>query len=125
MTNHIYSRMTQGAPEPVVDMPATILLWTDRNAGTVVHVWTERKHQYVTIQEDRAIRTDKNGLSDSQEYDYKRDPFGRLVMFRREPDGRWREAYRDAVTKKMRIHKYGSGNGLILGRRETYRDPSF
>ena len=38
LVNHLYSRMTVGAPAPVVGMAATTLSWTDRHAATVTKV---------------------------------------------------------------------------------------
>ena len=56
---------------PRVGDGATIVLWTDRIACTVIEVKTPRK---IVIQEDNAIRTDKNGMSKTQEYRYRRAP---------------------------------------------------
>jgi hypothetical protein len=91
--------------EPQVGMGATMLMWTDRNAGTVVRVTPKT----VYVQRDRATRTDSNGMSEHQEYAYEPDPAGAITVFRRTKRG-WRSS---------------SGEYLRIGRRETYRDFSF
>jgi hypothetical protein len=88
---------------------ATILHWTDRTAATVIAVRPGKRPE-IEIQEDRAIRTDGNGLSDQQSYRYERDPAGRThtVSYRR---GAWRVR--------------GSDNGVRFGARDHFWDPSF
>lgn len=119
LVNHLYSRMTNGAPEPTVGMPATLLGWTDRHPGTVV-AWDGKLLQ---IQEDDWQRTDRNGLSESQTYEYTPNPKGSIHLFKVDRSGEWRECYRNEAGRLI-LHK-GCGYGLILGRREAYRDPSF
>lgn len=106
VVNYVMSG-SQGGPVPTVGMPATILLWTDRHAATVVAVSPSGKT--VTVREDRAIRTDRNGLSEIQHYTYTPNPDGALTTFRLGKRG-WRSA---------------GGRGLHLGERAEYRDPSF
>jgi hypothetical protein len=88
---------------------ATILMWSDRKAATVIEV-RPGKRPVVVIQEDSATRTEDRGLSEMQDYRYERNPEGATheVSFRR---GAWRVR--------------GSDNGVRFGDRETYRDPSF
>lgn len=86
---------------PFVGMPATILHWTDRSPATVIAVTACT----VTVQEDKATRIDKNGMSDAQDYSYERDPEGAIKRFHK--------------TKK------GVFKGLLLGHREKYHDYSF
>lgn len=120
--NHIYSRMTKGAPEPEVGMGATILSWTDRRAATVVAVFDERGQAYVTVQEDHAVRIDDNGMSDMQEYRYWRNAQGCEHTFRRDGSGGYDAVQRNPETG--RYNKVGNG-GLIVGKRDQYRDFSF
>ena len=118
MTNHLYSRMTKGQPEPTVGMGATILMWTDRKAGTVVDVMDN----IIAVQEDTAKRVDDNGMSESQEYEYTPNPDAPNTWFRREKAGNWVEVF---VNRKTNRWNKGGGRGLRLGERRQYRDFSF
>ena len=99
--------------QPEVGQGATLLLWSDRKPATVVAV--SRSGLKVTVQEDRATRTDENGMSESQSYTYERDPEGWTYTFTLRKNGSWVEE-----GSKMR-----SGTRLALGRREKYYDFSF
>jgi hypothetical protein len=100
-----------------IGVGATVLHWSDRNAATVVDVIRfksgARKGEisgvYVTW--DKATRTDTNGQSDAQSYEYETDWDGHRVRFNRCKDGRFIQA--------------GGGNTLRIGYRETYYDYSF
>lgn len=120
--NHIYSRMTKGAPEPEVGMGATILQWSDRQAATVTAVWKRGQTEYVTVQEDIAKRVDKNGMSDCQTYEYSRNPNGCQFIFRRDGQGGYDPVRWNPETG--RYNKCGRG-GLIVGKRDHYHDFSF
>lgn len=94
--------------KPEVGMGATILMWSDRHAATIVEVTASGKT--VTVQEDRAKRTDKNGCSESQTYEYTPNP--------------------EAPKRRFRLGKHGwkqlnSGCHLSIGHRNTYHDFSF
>ena len=59
---------------PYIGMPATLVYFSDREPGTVVDMSPSGKTIYV--QEDNAIRTDNNGMSEIQEYEYfEKAPF--------------------------------------------------
>lgn len=58
--------------KPTVGMGATILGYSDRHAATVVSVSKDGKS--VDIQRDTATRTDKNGMSECQDYEYSPTP---------------------------------------------------
>lgn len=121
LTNHLYSRMTKGQPEPEVGMGATVLCWTDRLPATIVWVGALRGRPFLTVQQDTATRTDKNGMSESQSYDYAPNPDGRCWRFSQTKDGAWRE-----VTLNNRAnYVFADGAGLRIGEREKYRDFSF
>lgn len=122
MTNHIYSRSTIGQPEPVEGMGATILCWTDRDAGTITKVWRSAKDGplYLIVREDTATRTDKNGMSESQEYNYAPDENGRQHYFRQRKDGSWQ-----GVKFNGKRYVKEEGNGLLIGQRRHYHDFSF
>lgn len=55
---------------------ATIYLWSDRNAYTIIEVISKCK---AIIQRDKAIRVDTNGFgSENQEYKFERDTNGKI-----------------------------------------------
>lgn len=97
---------------PVLGMGATICLWSDRHACTVVYVGKTGK--LVQVQYDKAIRTDSNGMSDSQQYRYQRDPDGIVETYTLRKNGAW-----------VRQGDPMSGTRLSLGVRRSYHDYSF
>ena len=74
-------------PEPVVGMGVSMSYWSDRHAGTVIAVSASKRE--VTVQQDKAFRRDKNGMSDSQEYDFERWPEGPTYVFTLRKNGRY------------------------------------
>ncbi len=97
---------TVGAPEPKAGMGATILMWTDRHAATIVKVTPTQVH----VQRDVATRIDKNGMSEMQEYSYASDPAASVMIFRKTKRG-WRAP--------------GGGASLRIGDRSEYHDHTF
>ena len=69
-----------------VGTKATIYLWSDRHSYEVIDV-KDQKH--VTLRRLKATRTDGNGMSDFQEYDYKSDPKGETFELKF-AYGKWR-----------------------------------
>lgn len=106
---HSYLMGNAKQPTPVVGMGATVLMWTDRHAGTVG--WVSASGHKLVVQEDKATRVDTNGMSDSQSYSFEPDPDGRTFVFTRRRDGKYREK--------------GGRTGLLLGHREKFHDFSF
>jgi hypothetical protein len=98
--NHIYSRMTKGAPEPVEGMDATVLGWTDRYGGKVTKTWASRGNKtFVEVDTDHGVYT-----------------------FRRPQDGAWQQVRLSQDTNRwVRAARYG----LILGISDPYEDPHF
>lgn len=115
--NHIQSRMTIGAPEPTVGLGVTLLHWTDRSPATIV-AWDGK---ILTVQADNATRTDKNGMSESQDYTYTPNPAGALSYFKKDRKGAWREIVKNENGRWVFL----DGDGLFIGDREKYRDFSF
>lgn len=105
VTNYLLSG-TDGEPTPKVGMGATILMWTDRHAATIVKVTRTQVH----VQRDKATRTDANGMSESQSYSYEVNPAAEIEVFRKTKRG-WR--------------KSGGGAALRIGDRHSYHDYSF
>ena len=91
---------------PAVGMGATIIYYTDRVAGTIVKVTKCQVH----VQTDKAIRIDKNGMSDAQEWRHERDPDGEIKVFHKSKRGY-------VNTRK--------GIRLGIGYRNTFHDFSF
>lgn len=107
---NLMNRIQENAasPVPAVGMGATILMYSDRHAATVVEILSPKR---IMIQEDKAIRTDENGMSDSQSYRYEPNPKGRFHPVSLRKDGRWKGIGSNAVVR--------------LGVRDSYHDYSF
>ena len=97
---------------PVVGMGATMVMHSDRHACTVIEVVSPSK---VVVQLDHAVRTDKNGLSESQTYEYAPNPHGEIHTLTKRLNGKW-------ITKGQSLR---SGQRWYVGVRQEYRDPSF
>lgn len=104
---------TKAGLEPEVGMGATELFWTDRVAGTVIEVSANGKS--VTVQRDKAIRTDDHGMSDAQSYRYEPNPEGRTAVYTKRKNGQW-------IRKGDPLR---GGQRLGLGYRRHYHDYSF
>jgi len=109
-----YNRlMEQGKnPKPVVGTGVTLPSYTDRYAGTIVEILSDKK---IVIQEDKAIRTDNRGMSEDQDYKYERDPSAPKVIFRLRKNGTW-----VVDGQPMNV-----GQIACLGYRRAYHDFSF
>lgn len=118
LTNHLLARSVIGQPEPVVGMGATMLCWTDRHACTIVDVTGDR----IKVQEDKATRTDNNGMSESQTYTYESDPKGAVHTFRKAKNGMWQQV---RLNERSGRYVKTEGQGLRIGERDEYRDFSF
>ncbi|MCK5610196.1 hypothetical protein KAR91_50445 [Candidatus Pacearchaeota archaeon] len=80
---------------------ATVNMLTDKYPATVIATTP----QTVTVRRDKAIRTDNNGMSESQSYRFEPDPDGAVERFNKRKDGRYhtpgarlspgRDAYHD------------------------------
>lgn len=127
LTNHIMSRAVIGQPTAAIGMGATVLCWTDRHAGTIQRVdsWARagKAVTHVAVQEDWSFRTDKNGMSECQDYSYQPNPTGSWTYFQSTDGGAWQEMVKS--TKTNRWNKVKGGKGLRIGERDTYHDYSF
>lgn len=115
LVNHMMSRMTTSL-DPVVGDAATVLHWSDRSPATVTG-WYANK-QIVELRGDKATCID----FEQQTYTYEPSETGATYHFRREKNGKWVQVFLNRVTGRWLKSK---GSGLIIGRREKYRDPSF
>lgn len=107
LINHLMSRSLNAVKVPEVGDPATMLSWTDRNPGTVVDVKRSAsgKTVTVTVRADDYRRTDKNGMSEMQDYIYFPNYSG---------------ATRTYTSRNGKPFK-----GVVFGFREKYHDYSF
>lgn len=112
--NRLYER--ELGPEPVVGMGATELCYSDRHGGTIVEVQLDKagKAKRIRFVEDKATRTDSNGMSDAQSYSYEPGE-GYGTWYTRRKDGSW---IREGDSLK-------NGQVLGIGYRATYHDFSF
>jgi len=103
--------------EPEVGMGATILLWTDRQAGTIVGIDFNQRGvaKKVYVQRDKTVRLDGRGMTDAQEWGYDPDPDGIIEAFRRVTRGR----------RKGEFVMTDGGARLLVGYRDHYHDFSF
>ena len=94
---------------PTVGMGACIITGSDRSPATVIQV--TKSGNRIVLQEDKAIRVDDNGVSESQIYDFEIDEQGTTHIATLRKDGRYR---------------ISGGRQLVsLGKREKYYDFSF
>lgn len=117
LINHLLSKQSDVSVE--VGMGATLLSWSDRSPATVI----KNDGKRITVQADKYTRTDTNGLSDTQEYDYTCDPTGYTQTFSMDKDGKYIDVYFNKDTNRW--NKSSSGNGIRFGARERYFDFSF
>ena len=114
LTNWLMGAANRVKPE--VGMGATILMWTDRHAVTIVEVSLEgKKRPFVIIQEDKAVRTDNNQMSENQHYTYTPDLDAPKVKYTLRKDGTW---VKDGEPLK-------GGQRIMIGERDHYHDFSF
>ena len=116
LVNNLLASMSNA---PQIGMGATLLSYTDRNPATVVG-WDMVK-AIVTVQEDDYKRIDKNGLSESQEYEYTQNTSNYKVSFKWTKKG-WVRVVFNPETNRWKQSPCG---GLYIGEREKYHDFSF
>jgi hypothetical protein len=126
LVNNLYSRMTVNAPDPVVGMSATTLLWTDRHAATVtkvtafggVKLWSYE----IEVVEDKVTVISGSAHDGSAVFVSVPNPDGYANLYRKSrKTGVWVRGHINRETG--RFNK--ADGGLILGRRDHHIDPSF
>ena len=122
--NDLFARATNGQPTPTVGMGATLLRWSDRHAATIIAVkLTKTGCWRITVQHDKAAVVSGSAHDGSAEYEYSADPTGMTEDFEFDPaKKRWFQLGPDAAGRLRRVK---DGSGITIGRRESYRDPSF
>jgi hypothetical protein len=113
---------TKGAPEPEVGMGATFL-GRDRSAGTIVSVTHRNGKAFeIAVRPDKAVRTDSNGMSDSQNYSFEPgDPDWMAIPARKNKRGQWQKGMVNPSTKRW---NFGYGT-IAVGFRDAFYDYSF
>lgn len=116
LVNHVMTESRQ--PKPEVGMPATICGWSDRYPATVALV----QGPFVAVRacDYRGEPGHDNAYTESQRYIYEENPNGSISWFKLEADGHYTPHRLNVETGRFIKQK---GGGLILGRREAYRDP--
>lgn len=109
LINHVMSR--SGDARPKVGMGCTILGWTDRHPGTIVEVSKSGKR--IGVRGDLARRTDNNGPSENQTYEFSPNPAASTRYYSLRKTGRWV------------LVGQTSGPQLAIGYRDKYYDYSF
>lgn len=123
LVNHVLSGAKRVEPE--LGMGATLLSWSDRDAATVVDIVRDgngKLKRFATTQ-DEAHVTSGSGHDGSAVYGYvtRADGARSWWMPNRKGDGYDQIRHSSATGRWQKVH---SGR-IVLGRRETYRDPSF
>lgn len=95
--------------KPVVGMGATIMMYSDRVAATIIYVSPSARK--IIIQKDKAKALHEGRCDSGQRWQLDRDPAGEKIEVRLNKDGKWRESgyYRTPVVVGKRIHYYDYG----------------
>lgn len=98
-------------PPPEIGMGATQLCWSDRNACTITEIGRSGKR--IGVVRDIATRTDKEGMSDCQSYEFAPGS-GSPEYYTLRRNGAW-------------VREGDSMNGarIAIGKRSEYHDYSF
>lgn len=113
--NHLYSVSEQKEPE--VGMGATVLMWTDRYACTIISI----EKNILEVQRDKPVRNDNNGECENQDYFYERNPKGAKYFFKKDRKGKYRETYKNSNGRWV----FAGAVSLLIGHRREYFDYSF
>ena len=100
--------------KPEVGMGVTECMWSDRHPYEIVEVIDDR---HIKIRALDYKRTDHNGFSEVQEYEYTSNPNAHVFTLYKAKDGRWvRRVGRNGVDRS---------SGWVIGFAERYYDFSF
>jgi predicted transcriptional regulator len=103
-----------------IGMGATYHVGSDSYAATVTKIVDGK---VVQTRDDIAKRTDSNGLSGPQVYEYTANPKGDMKHWRVNRSGRWVEVSFNARTKRWQSPD--SVYRIVFGEREHHVDPDF
>lgn len=112
---NLMNRMHEGIKPavPEVGMGATVLMFSDREPATVVIIAPNGKQ--IGIQRDNAKRTDTNGMSESQDWEFSPNPTAAIEYYTLRKNGQW---IKEGNSMK-------NGEVILLGHRDKYYDFSF
>jgi len=79
-TTNELTAMNYKSSEPRLGMGATLLLYSDRHAYTIIGI--SKSGKTLTLQRDEVTRVDKNGMSEAQIYEYAINPNGHIIKAR-------------------------------------------
>jgi hypothetical protein len=96
-------------PDIKVGDGATIIMWSDRHACTIIEI--KKNGREIVLQQDYAIRTDANGMSDSQSYRFEPNPKG--------------PTYEATIRKNGTFKLKGGSTSVIIGSRSEHYDYIF
>jgi len=100
-----------GSKAPAIGNGATIVMFTDRHAATIV----EATAKTVVVQQDSVARADSNGMSEDQRYTFTPNPNAVRVAYSLRNTGQW-----------IRVGESTKGGQvLLIGHRDEYHDYSF
>lgn len=108
----INSYASSNTTKPEVGMGVTFLHWSDRSAGTISDVISDRE---IKVQGDSAKRIDSNGMSESQTYEFTQNPDAPKATYTLRKNGRWVRKGQDMK----------NGQRLAIGYRDAYHDFTF
>lgn len=111
LVNHVMGSSTQ--PTPEVGMGVTFLSYTDRSPGTIASV--SKSGKTITVRPDAYRRTDSNGMSESQTYEFTPQPDAPESTYTLRKNGSW---VREGQPMK-------GGSRIAIGYRDAYYDFSF
>lgn len=113
-TGSLHNRLMEGGKQidPEVGMGATEIMYTDRNPYTIIEV--NEKKTVIVVQQDNAKRSDSNGMSETQSYEYSPNLEARKRVLTLRKTGQWIEK-----GESLKGSKY------LIGHREKYHDFSF
>ena len=74
--------------EIMVGMGATICYYSDREPATLIQILHNGRR--IVLRTDKSIRTDNNGMSEIQKYNYEPDPNGAIHIATLRKDGSYR-----------------------------------
>jgi hypothetical protein len=109
MLNRILENSKSAMPE--VGMGVTRCCHSDRHAYTIIDKPSATR---IIVQRDKATRSDENGMSESQSYNYERDTDGDTYTLTLRVDGRWRA-----------VGETKGDAGWLIGTRMEYYDYNF
>ena len=109
----------------------TEYMWSDREPYSVCSVnynWKNKGYEIIGVQRDHAKRTDNNGMSESQSYEFTPNieaPVSYLRSYTYEKDDKTFKYY-CPVTWNNKSNRWNKGGrDVTLGTRNKYWDPSF